>query len=399
MKLLKKINEEEIIEKIEDEEDTQGIKIKRYAFNSFRMERSIRDILKWVKIGKIIIPDFQREFVWDFNQSSKFIESILLGLPIPDLFMFRDVDIETQTEKYLLIDGLQRYTTIQQFVNGEYIKGSKKKKFLISNKESEWYKKGYESLLEDDINFFNDYSFKINVFDSVVNDDFSKKLYMTEIFERINTGSSKLSEQEVRNAIYHGEIITLIKESSKSQALKCLLAKDSKYFERCKDQDFVLRVITYYHIYNRIINGYKSFCNSYDKKISTSKSEMMNLFLYCSNKKYIPYEEYLKKFLETCDKIHYYDNDCLYTVKREEDEISNKIHEVFAEALFITIMLGNDFHIKVDDFKAMKFNIWHNIDNNPFFVSTTNVSSILKRVEVLEKIIMGVDDGSTIKFE
>ncbi len=63
------------------EESEESISIQRYAFNAFRIERSIRDILSWVDKGKIIIPEFQRDFVWNFNQSSRFIESILLGLP------------------------------------------------------------------------------------------------------------------------------------------------------------------------------------------------------------------------------------------------------------------------------------------------------------------------------
>ena len=58
------------------EESEESISIQRYAFNAFRIERSIRDILSWVDKGKIIIPEFQRDFVWNFNQSSRFIESI-----------------------------------------------------------------------------------------------------------------------------------------------------------------------------------------------------------------------------------------------------------------------------------------------------------------------------------
>ena len=55
------------------EESEESISIQRYAFNAFRIERSIRDILSWVDKGKIIIPEFQRDFVWNFNQSSRFI--------------------------------------------------------------------------------------------------------------------------------------------------------------------------------------------------------------------------------------------------------------------------------------------------------------------------------------
>ena len=67
-------NEDFDLLKIEEEENSEGIEIKRYAFNSFRIERSVRDILNWVDKGKIIIPEFQRDFVWTYNQSCKLIE-------------------------------------------------------------------------------------------------------------------------------------------------------------------------------------------------------------------------------------------------------------------------------------------------------------------------------------
>ena len=171
------------------EESEESISIQRYAFNAFRIERSIRDILSWVDKGKIIIPEFQRDFVWNFNQSSRFIESILLGLPIPDFFMFRLIDNKEKSERYILIDGLQRYTTIRQFVNGRYEQGKNNRPFKINNKSSQWYGIPYEKLDDNDKDYFQDYSLKINVFDSVENSDRMQKLYMTAIFERINTGS------------------------------------------------------------------------------------------------------------------------------------------------------------------------------------------------------------------
>ena len=69
-----------------DENFDEEIKISRYSFNSFKIERSIRDLLSLEERNKIVIPEFQRNFVWDYKQCCKFIESLLLGLPVPDFF-------------------------------------------------------------------------------------------------------------------------------------------------------------------------------------------------------------------------------------------------------------------------------------------------------------------------
>lgn len=134
--------QDELEEKVQEEEDEDRIEIKRYAFNSFRIEKSIRDIISWVKRDRIIIPEFQRDKVWTYNQAQRLIESILLGLPIPDFFMFRFIDEKDGLEKYMLIDGLQRYTTIKQYIDGIFDSGNKKNmEFVIKNKNSKWNKK------------------------------------------------------------------------------------------------------------------------------------------------------------------------------------------------------------------------------------------------------------------
>ena len=268
------------------EESEESISIQRYAFNAFRIERSIRDILSWVDKGKIIIPEFQRDFVWNFNQSSRFIESILLGLPIPDFFMFRLIDNKEKSERYILIDGLQRYTTIRQFVNGRYEQGKNNRPFKINNKSSQWYGIPYEKLDDNDKDYFQDYSLKINVFDSVENSDRMQKLYMTAIFERINTGSTKLSAQEVRNAIYTGDIIKQIRLDSSSPLFVELLQNDkAKYMQRCRNEEFYIRLLAYNQVYQQLIRSSEYFVdNDKDSKISSSKDLMLcNYLYYCNN--------------------------------------------------------------------------------------------------------------------
>lgn len=384
--------EEKEIKEIETQEEEDGISLERYAFNSFRIERSIRDILNWVEKGKIIIPEFQRDFVWNYNQSSRFVESVLLGLPIPDFFMFRLIDNKGQFEKYILIDGLQRYTTIKQFVEGRFVQGETDRSFKINDKYSQWYNKTYEKLDINDQDYFQDYSLKINVFDSVEDSERMRMLYMTTIFERINTGSTKLSAQEVRNAIYTGNIVREISSNVRNEDFCRLLQADlNKYSQRCKNEEFYLRLLAYYHVYLQITKKSSLYIDTdNESKISSSKDLMLCNFLYYCNKNDINYADYNKILLDAISKIVKFDDTAFCTVKRDEDFISNHIHEVFSEALVIALMTGSKINITNEQFKQAKIKIWRSQENYiEFFHTTTDLKNVAKRVDTIKKVLSG----------
>lgn len=389
----KELSSEELeLLNLEQEESEESIGIQRYAFNAFRIERSIRDILSWVNKGKIIIPEFQRDFVWNYNQCSKFIESILLGLPIPDFFMFRLIDSKEHNEKYILIDGLQRYTTIKQFVDGTYAQDDTTRTFKINNKNSQWYGKTYEKLDEVDKDFLKDYSLKINVFDSVEDSEKIQKLYMTEIFERINTGATKLSGQEVRNAIYAGPAISAIKSYAKQEDFLNLLHDDKKkYLQRCKNEEFFLRLLTYNHIYRQLKNG-STFFVAEDKnsKITSSKDVMLCEYLFNCNKEIIDYNKNAEQIIEAISQIYIFNDTAFCTVKREIDEVSSRVHEVFSEALVIALLDGAAINISPTEFDNQKIKIWRDQETYvEFFHSTTDLGNVKKRIETMKKLLTG----------
>lgn len=97
----------------EDESPTEDIV---YSVKSFGADFLVDGLINRLKTEDIYRPSFQRNFVWTIPQASKFIESILLGLPIPGIFLYREED----TRKHLIIDGLQRLTTIAAFASGRF---------------------------------------------------------------------------------------------------------------------------------------------------------------------------------------------------------------------------------------------------------------------------------------
>ena len=77
------------IDLAEEVDNSNDSKIERYQINTFTQDRAIETLLKWYKNGKLILPEFQREFVWSYSNSCRLIESILLNLPIPNIFLFK----------------------------------------------------------------------------------------------------------------------------------------------------------------------------------------------------------------------------------------------------------------------------------------------------------------------
>src|SRR5687767_14799498 len=100
-------------EPIEDAlgDDSEEVLPFRYAITSYGADYPVDGLVKRVGDGDITVPTFQRGFVWNFRQASRFIESLLLGLPVPGIFLSKEPD----TQKLLVIDGNQRLHTLRFF--------------------------------------------------------------------------------------------------------------------------------------------------------------------------------------------------------------------------------------------------------------------------------------------
>ncbi len=121
-----------------------------YSVNSFGADFLVDGLISRLKSGDIFRPSFQRQFVWTVPQASKFIESILLGLPIPGIFLYR----EESTRKHLIIDGLQRLTTISAFAAGRF--PSSDRVFKLEKLKSKFDGKSIDDLDQSDSRRFFD---------------------------------------------------------------------------------------------------------------------------------------------------------------------------------------------------------------------------------------------------
>ena len=180
-------------------------------------------------------PDFQRQFVWDVKKSSRLIESVLLDIPLPVVYLAEDND-----GKESVIDGQQRLTAFFSFMISKFPDG---KEFKL---------RGLQVFDELNGHFFKDLdkeiqskikksSIRIITFKKE-----SEKNLRFEIFERLNTGSVPLNDQELRNCIYRGEYINLLKELSKDPDFMYLIGI-SKPDKRMKDIELTLRFASFFH--------------------------------------------------------------------------------------------------------------------------------------------------------
>ena len=123
------IQEENLIENILEEEPDEKI-IFRYSITSYGADYTLDSLVRRIQDGSIYVPSFQRAYVWKIQDASRFIESLLLGLPVPGIFLSNEQD----TQKLLVIDGLQRLRTLQYFYEGIFAPA--KKEFALKDVNS-----------------------------------------------------------------------------------------------------------------------------------------------------------------------------------------------------------------------------------------------------------------------
>ena len=374
----------------EESDNSTDSKIERYQINTFTQDRAIETLLKWYKNGKLILPEFQREFVWSYSNSCRLIESILLNLPIPNIFLFKIKD--TEGEKFLLIDGLQRITTISQYVEGTWVQGDVSKKFRVQSPNEKWNRKTFDKLADEDQQFIYDYSIGTTIFESSSGNEIDQSNVIFSVFERINTGSERLSDQEIRNAVYGGELLSVLKDVISNADYSKLIEKDGNLQKRGKNIELMLRFIAYKHIFDKAKNHCNLLVdNDTDSTITTSKKVMLNNYMFYSNKGAIDYKQEIESVLEAISVICSFDPTAFYGKARSVNEIGTKIHEVFAEALVLAV-IENDYKISIskESFIAEKLKLWSDDASiEPFKYKTTDPDTVSKRVDCLLKMIRG----------
>lgn len=208
-----------------------------YNINSWGADLSFRELITMYDEDELLKPELQRYYVWDKPEASRFIESILLGLPVPSIFLANTTD-----DKKLIIDGYQRIMTVYDFVKkGVWRKDGKT--FKLSNTEkinTRFRGKAFSELPDQDQRRIKSTTIHAIVFEQKAPNDNDTSLY--QVFERINTGGRALMPQEIRNCVNQGPFNELLIELNKTSNWRKLFGKDD-VDERMRDMEFILRFL------------------------------------------------------------------------------------------------------------------------------------------------------------
>lgn len=191
--------------------------------------------------GDIVIPFYQRKFVWKIEQASRLIESFLMGLPVPQVFLY--VNSEDQLE---VIDGQQRLKSVHYFMDGYFGEPDdrgRRQVFRLKglSELSEYNGKTFGELSDRDKRKLRNATLRaINIKQlrpTATNDS------VFHIFERLNTGGTQLKPQEIRNAVYRGRVVDELRELNETPGWRQLLGI-TKPDKNQKDIELILRLFS-----------------------------------------------------------------------------------------------------------------------------------------------------------
>ena len=223
------------------------VEIQRNSLSTDRLDMSFGEIMSMYEREEIIInPAFQRLFRWDLDQQSRFVESLLLGIPIPPIFVAEDGD-----GKWELVDGLQRISTILSFF-GILQTIPEKNNWILEAGERIASLAGFSfGTLPS--------KFKLNIKRATCrveiirwNSNYDMRF---ELFNRLNTGGTPLTAQEIRNCIYRGissKFNDFIKRLADGDDFKYLTALSPDQLEELYGEELVLRFLSLYNNRNNV---------------------------------------------------------------------------------------------------------------------------------------------------
>jgi hypothetical protein len=233
------------IEQVDDQsvEDDEGLfRTEESSLSYFGADFDVRGLVQRLNDGDIIIPrfdpdesggasldGFQRQRVWTKPKMEKFIESLLLGWPVPSIFLVLDSD-----QRYLVLDGQQRLTALENFFSGKYPDG---RDFVLTDVAEHLQGASYGTLAQDSRRRLNNTFIQATVIEPKGADG-PDSVY--RLFGRLNSGGVSLTAQEIRVALFLGPAIDWVRDLNRNQHWRNLYGNPNP---RLKDHELVLRCL------------------------------------------------------------------------------------------------------------------------------------------------------------
>ena len=288
------------------------VAVTQYDSSVIPNDFNITTIFNLIDSGAVEMPVFQRNYIWDKKRASRFIESLILGLPVPQIFLY-----QKERNKFLVIDGQQRLLSIYYYI---------KQRFPLVEKRAELRKvfdlnNGIpDSILFNDM-YFQDFKLQLSKSENGEKNPLDGLRYNTlglyksdfefmtircmairqnepkeddssvfEIFSRLNTGGVNLSNQEIRACLYYSDFFRILNILNQNSIWRNIYGKpeDGKF----RDVEIILRSFALLcdgENYSGSMNG---FINRFAKKAMNYSTSEIEYF-----------ENLFTSFLESCSEI------------------------------------------------------------------------------------------------
>ena len=366
--------EKDYIEEIQSEIDDDYSDDSLFNISSWGADLSFRELISMYEEDELVKPELQRKYVWDKVEASRFIESILLGLPVPSVFL-----AQSGSQK-LIVDGYQRIMTVYDYMRGIF--STDKKVFRLSNSEkinARWRNKAFSELSTDDQRKIKSTTIHAIIFEQKKPENDGTSLY--QVFERINTSGRTLTPQEIRNCVYQGSFNTMLFEINENKTWRELFGTEEAD-SRMRDLEYILRFFT-------MKTG--DILDTESKQISLKKA--LNDFMK-THKEDSPadIQRFKDEFDTTVQLVYdHIGKDAFRNYTR--GKFSKKFHPAIFDAIMVAVFLIHKQGIPLDDVSEEKHIA---LLENPGFKEatskrTTDVENIRKRIFLAGEMLFGVD--------
>ena len=366
------------IEELIDEREEVYSNDDLFNITSWGADPSVRELISQYEDGDILKPELQRKYVWSKKVASRFIESLLLGLPVPSIFL---ANIEP-TGKRLIIDGYQRIRSLYDYIH-EGVWSDDDTVFRLVNSSQinvRWRDKSFKDLSDDDKRRLKNYTIHAIIFEqkSPRNDS---GLY--QVFERINTSGMTLNAQEVRNCVYQGSLNCLLFSLNEHPSWRKLYG-DEKADRRMRDLELILR---FFAMNNPEVLRSDAYY--------ISLTQLMNKFM--GNNQYAS-SDFIKRktdeFTSTVDFIFYnFGEEAFFNLQSDLTKLRRRLYPTILDSLMIATNIAITRNVDMPDAQTLQERRLQLLRDEEYRASITQgtmqVSSIKKRISKALQVIYG----------
>ncbi len=278
--------EEEAAAELEQEREEDLNDVGDYSITSYGADYPVDALVKRMRNKDIFVPKFQRKYIWSPSKASRFIESLLMGLPVPAIFLSKDPD----DQRLLVIDGQQRLNSLRLFYDGFLDPEQKRKPFSLEGVSKRFRGLTYAALSDEDRRRLDDsliHAIIVRQDDPSPHDEItSSPSSVYHLFERLNTGGVLLYPQEIRTCIFQGALTDLITSLNALPAWRTLFGKPHLHM---KDEEAILRFFALYENADLYTQPMSDFLNRFARKHRRLNESML--------------QEWRRKFTTTVETV------------------------------------------------------------------------------------------------